>query len=350
MFRNLERDAKLNKALWVDVIIDHLRSRALEARVADTSSGTTDAVIEISVAGRRYAHRVEVKAPVGPATLRTIASRSPARRRVMVITDHLTPAAIQTCRELELACADLDGNMYLHLGATRIEVEGRPRTRSKELAQPAHTSSQLMTRSAAQIVFLLLTDPATVDIPTRDLAHASGTALGSVSAVLRELSTQGYVSTLSNGRRRLHRAAQLFDRWVEAYRLRLHARLDAGYYRTDTPHWWTGAETALRDTDAQWGGETAAWHLDQTLRPARGVVYAAKTPTGLLQTFRMRKADPESANLILRHRFWTMPAWQNSPAVPTPLIYADLAASDDPRLAEAATRLRETDELLRRLS
>lgn len=350
MFRNLERGEKLNERLWVDVIIDHLRGRGLKARVAGSANGTPDAVVEISVAGRHYSHWVEVKAPAGPAALRAIASRSPARRRVLVITDHLTPAAIDTCRDLELACADLDGNMYLHLGATHIEVEGRPRTRSKELARPAHTPSQLMTRSAAQIVFLLLTDSSIIETPTRDIAYASGTALGSVSTVLRELGTQGYVSTLPDGRRRLHRTAQLFDRWVEAYRLRLYARLDAGYYQTDTPHWWTGAENALRETDAQWGGETAAWHLDPHLRPAHGVVYAAKTPTGLLQTFRMRKADPESANLILRHRFWHMPAWQKSPVVPTPLIYADLAASDDPRLAEAATRLRETDELLRRLS
>ena len=349
MFRNSERSEKLNGRHWLDVVIDYLNRRDLQATVADSADGTADAVVVINAAGRRYTHRVEVKAPAGPAALRAIASKLSTRQRVLVITDHLTPAAIETCRDLGLACVDLDGNMYLRLGATRIEVEGRPRTRSKELAQPA-PSSQLMTRSAAQIVFLLLAEPSTVEFPIRELARASGTALGSVSTVLRELSTQGYLSTLPDGRRRLHRTEHLFDRWVEAYRLRLHARLDAGYYRTDRPHWWTGAESTVREANAQWGGETAAWYLDRHLRPAHGVVYAAKTPTALLQAFRMRKADPDGANLVLRHRFWNMPAWQQSPAVPTPLIYADLVAGDDPRLAEAATRLRDSDDLLRRLS
>lgn len=350
MFRKIEHNRKVNDRLWVDVVIGNLRSRDLQATVVDDADGTADATIAIKAGGRRYTRQVEVKAPAGPATLRTIASRLPTLRRVLVITDHLTAAAIETCRDLGLACADLDGNMYLHLGATHIEVEGRPRTRSKELAQPAHTTSQLMTRSAAQLVFLLLADPLTIEFPMRDLARASGTAVGSVSTLLRELSAQGYLSTLPDGRRRLHRTAQLFDRWVEAYRVRLHSRLDAGYYQTDTPHWWTGAESAVREANAQWGGETAAWYLDRHLRPARGVVYAATIPTGLLRTFRMRKADPDTANLVLRHRFWDMPAWQQFHTVPTPLIYADLAAGDDPRLAEAATRLRDTDELLRRLS
>jgi len=40
--------------------------------------------------------------------------------------------------------------------------------------------------------------------------------------------------------------------------------------------------------------------------------------------------SPPAANVAVRQRFWTLPSWTDSPTVPTPLVYADCVASDDP--------------------
>ena len=55
----------------------------------------------------------------------------------------------------------------------------------------------------------------------------------------------------------------------------------------------------------------------------------------------------QSHTLLVRALWWTPDS--GALVAPTPLIYADLLASDDPRQIEIAAELRRTDALLRRL-
>jgi len=350
MFNNSERSPGLNECSWLDVVVAHLRERDLDVKITQESVATRDAVLTISTRSEEHTLTAEFKSKASPAMVAALATATTTtEHRVLLITEHLTTATVQACRSMGLACTDLDGNMSLRLGAVQIEVEGRPRRLSKDLAPAQSASSQLMTRSGVQVLFVLLSDPTTVNLPMRDLGRASGTALGSVSAIFRELAAENYLSTRDNGLRHLHRTAHLLDRWVEGYRLRLHLKLTLGSYETDTVRWWTSADAAIRNARGQWGGETAAWHMDRHLLPSRGVVYAHDTPIRLLADFRMRKTSMSAASVAIRRKFWHVAAWDESITVPSPLVYADLLASDDPRQTEAALRLRMTDELLRRL-
>jgi hypothetical protein len=83
------------------------------------------------------------------------------------------------------------------------------------------------------------------------------------------------------------------------------------------------------------------------LHPKRAVIYAPDVPKRLATEYRFRRSEGEGS-VEVRQRFWLLPA-DPSLTVPTPLIYADLVASGDPRLAEAAADLRESDALLQRL-
>src|SRR5262249_50409929 len=145
-----------------------------------------------------------------------------------------------------------------------------------------------------------------------------------------------------------HRTRELFGRWVEAYTFDLYPRLTLARFDAPDPNWWTGADDALHAAHAQWGGETAAHFLDRRPRPARAVVYAPEVPRRLAPEYRLRKATGEG-NVEIRERFWDLPDATTQPTVPTPLVYADLIASGEPRQVEAATKLRERDDLLRRL-
>jgi hypothetical protein len=138
------------------------------------------------------------------------------------------------------------------------------------------------------------------------------------------------------------------SRWVEAYAFDLWPRLTLGNFEASDPSWWTKADEAMRATDAQWGGETAAPLLNAHLRPGKAVIYALALPKQLIIDYRLRKSSADG-NVEIRKRFWNFPGSRAQLTVPSPLIYADLIASGDPRQLEAAADLREHDELLRRL-
>lgn len=192
----------------------------------------------------------------------------------------------------------------------------------------------------------MLCDPLIITAPYRDIANRSGASLGTVQWVVKELERAGYVYSSAHSRQ-LNRIRDLFNRWVEAYTLDLWPRLTLARLESTDPAWWTKADEALLAEQGQWGGETAAHHLNPHLRPSRAVIYAAEVPQRLVIDHRLRKARDEG-NVEIRERFWNFPQ-PLSLTVPSPLIYADLIASADPRQLEAAAHLRGHDELLQRL-
>jgi hypothetical protein len=169
-------------------------------------------------------------------------------------------------------------------------------------------------------------------------------SLGTVQWVLTELEVAGYATTKP---RQLYQTRGLFNRWVEAYTLNLWPRLTLATFDATDPSWWRGADDDLRAAGAQWGGESAAHKINPRLLPQRAVIYAPEVPRTLALEHRFRKPEREG-DVEIRQLFWHLPA-DPSLTVPTPLIYADLVASADPRLTEAAADLRENDALLRRL-
>src|SRR5262249_18468673 len=252
----------------------------------------------------------------------------------LLVSPHLTDHVLEACRGLGVNCADAAGNLYLRFGHVLLDIRGRrPASRP-----PASPTLRAFRTAGVQVVFVLLSAPDLVNAAMRDIATASGTALGSVHAVFSDLVAQAYLETLQSGGRRLHLARQLFDRWVEAYRLNLYPKLHRGSYFAADPTWWRTADQAVREAGCQWGGETAAWHLDRHLKPARGIVYAAAVPSGLLATYRMRRTAAD-VSLWVRRKFWRLPDDERTLTTPTTLVYADLIATADPRQVEAAQTL-----------
>jgi hypothetical protein len=243
---------------------------------------------------------------------------------------------------LSVNCADAAGNLYLRFGHVLLDIRGRrPASRA-----PASRTLRAFQTAGVQVIFVLLSAPDLVNAAMRDIATASGTSVGSVHAVFSDLEAQGYLETRPAGRRRLHLARQLFDHWVEAHRLNLYPKLHLGSYSAADPTWWRSADHAVRAAGCQWGGETAAWHLDRHLKPARGIVYADALPSGLLAKYRMQRTATDGS-LWVRRRFWRLPDDDRTLTTPTTLIYADLIATADPRQVEAGQTLRMHNDLLR---
>ena len=301
---------------------------------------------------------IRVNAPVGSelydVQFKTKISRSSAGaihhqgdRRLLVVSPHISDSVAEVWRDRDIHFVDSAGNMYMRWPELLVDVRGR---RGPSTPRPTRSGQPLRAfkSSGLRVLFILLSEPNGADLPYREVARASGSSLGTVQWVMKELEQLGYVQTGREGRR-LSRVADLFNKWVEAYALDLWPRLTLGRFESADTAWWTRANQTMADEALQWGGETAAHFLNPYLRPGKAVIYAAALPQRLVLRYRLRKADADG-NVEIRKRFWNVPRMASQALVPTPLIYADLVASGDPRLLEAAAEMREHDDGLRRLS
>jgi hypothetical protein len=250
--------------------------------------------------------------------------------------------------------------VFLRWDGVRIDVRGRGPVRgpvpdSGVVAGPS--ARRPFTRSGAQVTFCLLSWPALCAGTVREIARASGAAVGTVAMVLRDLQAGGYLIREPSGRR-LVRAGELLTRWTEAYALSLAASLHLGAYRAADPQWWAGARLDLRQAGVDLGGEAAGSVMDAHLRPAGVLLYADAVPARVLAAHRCRRVeDLREANVVVRRRFWTHPdpaAHDQAPAgqdglVPPVLVYADLLVSGEPRQRDHAQRLRTRDARLEQL-
>jgi hypothetical protein len=318
----------------VDAAVRHLTEAGLD--VTELPHGALRIGSEV--------YEVQVRTRVAPVT--AAALRGGHRGQVLIVTGYVPEPVAESWRREDIPFVDAAGNLYLRGTGILVDIRGRRRPAAPRPAQPGKPLRAFQP-SGLKILFVLLADPELTGATYRDIAGGAGTSLGTVQWVLKELEETGHLSSEA-GTRRLHRIRELFQRWVEAYPLYLHPRLLLARFDAPDPDWWHRADEDLRSLGAQWGGETAAHHLYRRLRPGRAVVYAPEVPRRLALDFHLRKAEGEG-DVEIRQRFWRLPDEQQGLTVPSPLVYADLIASAEPRQVEAAVHLREQDALLRRL-
>ncbi|MFD5249534.1 type IV toxin-antitoxin system AbiEi family antitoxin [Amycolatopsis sp. NPDC058340] len=263
----------------------------------------------------------------------------------LLFTTYLSEPVAERLRARGIDYVDAAGNAHLSWDDVLIDVRGR--------RKPAVPAGRISSRGAGafgraglQVLFVLLSWPEAAAFPYRRLAEMSGVSLGTVKTVIDELTRAGYLYERGN-ERRLARGAELLDRWSEAYSITLDTSLALGEFATADLSWWPDAEADLLSAGVQVGGEAGASLIDPHLRPASLTLYADGLPVRLLGRYRLARAE-NGGNVHIRRRFWQAPG-PESWIVPSPLIYADLLASGDPRQREHGDRIRSDDDRLKRI-
>jgi hypothetical protein len=321
----------------------NLDEAGVTTKVEASKSPTTDGRLRVDTPTGLLTYEIELKSRVSTNSAATLVTEQ-SRRRV-IVTEYVSDPVAAILHRSGVHYMDTAGNMYLRGPGLLIDIRGRPRRPTTDDLKPA--TLRAFRASGVRVLFSLLCEPESVAAPYRQIAHRSSVSLGTVQKVLTELDETGYV--YSDGQRRLQRLSELLDRWVEAYTLNLWPKLTLGRFDTTDHDWWRRIDPILRATEAQWGGETAAHRLQTRLSPEKAVIYAATIPSELVIAGRLRKAQ-DQGDVEIRRRFWNFDEDQPPITVPTPLVYADLLATADPRQREAAEHLRANDKLLRRLS
>lgn len=304
-----------------------------------------DAVLVVALDAPPRPFYVEVKSAITAASVLSL--HRAARPDRVVFTSRLTPAVMGACRQLGIGCADADGNVFLRVGSSAVDIQGRPATESRRFLQSRGNGGRLTSRSGLQIVFVLLAAPELRSASLRTIAELADTSLGSAAAVVNELDERRFLVESKAGKRTLRSGGELLDLWVDGYRLRFAKRLLLGTFSAHESRWWETAKRLVRDVGGQWGGESALWYSDADLRPGRGIVYLEAIPNRLVAGLRLQRDVTDDARVELRRRFWRVPSLVDSAVAPSPLVYADLLTDGDPRLVEAAADLRTTDLALR---
>ncbi len=131
---------------------------------------------------------------------------------------------------------------------------------------------------------------------------------------------------------------------METYPEKLRPKAHIGDFHADDPYWWQGFD--IQEFHGYWGGEIAAAHYTNYLKPAIATVYLLKeAKSKFLAVTRLRAAPEamfeETGMVKLYLAFWrdaVLPfvGIAKPGLVPPVLAYADLSATADSRNLEAA--------------
>lgn len=150
-----------------------------------------------------------------------------AEARPLLLTDYIPPRLAQRLVEAGVNFVDEAGNVYIDWpGKLYIRVQG---ARPKRLAEAK--IGRLSQPSGLQVVFVFLAEPRAVSMSYRELAKASGVALGSVAQVVQEMKKKGYLEQRGHDEWLLIRKRELFDFWLGGYGDVLRPKLVVGRFQ-----------------------------------------------------------------------------------------------------------------------
>ncbi|NTZ83252.1 hypothetical protein FCJ61_09655 [Burkholderia metallica] len=323
------------------------RFNARPVRVPAAYRARADAMVRFDVAGQvvempvAVSLRVESLAGALAELRRRGGGTAPAsgERPLMLVAPHLSAELAAGLIDQGIPFLDTAGNVCLIQPEATVMIAGRP----KPARTPRRQASRATTPKGLAVMFALATQPGLVAQPYREIAAASGVALGTVNLAMDDLIARGLVGQRRNGERLIPDWPRFVQEWVALYPSRLRAKLPARRFAALAPDWWRGFDFAA--FDAQLGGEPAADLLTHDLKPAAITVYThGAVPNRLLLQARLR--PDEHGDVELLEAFWPpSPAldWreQDVPLVPPLLIYADLVSSGDSRNLAAAEHIHD---------
>lgn len=330
----------LNLALEALQRTTGIEGQVIAFEAENAKGGRTNAQLKMAANGQQYAYLAEVRRIDRFAHLQDMKNRAAViAENLLLVAPRLTAEAAEKCREIDLQFIDAAGNAYLRQPGLMVLVKGE-RLKEKENQPWAREEAKGKgTATNLRMIFALLCKAELLNAPYRAIKDTAGIALGAVGWVFHDLEERGFTLGGKNkGGRRLVEREKLAQEWITNYPIKLRPKLNARRFTAPTPDWWRNIE--ITRYNAQWGGEVAAEKLTGHLRAETVTIYfrkgeAKKQLTKLVVDHKLR-ADPKG-KIEMLDAFWDFQDEQPIPeTVPPLLVYADLAATLEPRNLETA--------------
>jgi hypothetical protein len=299
-----------------------------------------DAQVEIEINGQRHPYLAEVKRIDRFALLQDLKYRAlPDAVNLLLVAPRITAEAAEKCRAIDLQFIDAAGNAYLRQPGLLVWVKGERPKENEDLHWAKDAAKGKGTATNLRMLFALLCKPALLNAPYRVIKDTAGIALGAVGWVFFDLDERGHIlGGKQKGGRVFVERQKLVHEWVTNFPIKLRPKLNPRKFAAPAQGWWKKVD--ITRYNAQWGGEVAAEKLTAHLRPETVTIYfhAGKEKKNLTKFVADNKlrADPKGDIEILE-AFWDFNDENIMPeTVPPLLVYADLAATLDPRNLETA--------------
>ena len=248
----------------------------------------------------------------------------------MVVADRIFPTLKELLREKKIGYLDNAGNIYLHADDNFIWLDG-----NKPIAEEKPVTNRAFTKTGLKTVFYLLLHEDAINMPHRRLADATDVALGNIKNVIGGLKDAGFILQVTEKVMKLQNKKMLLDRWIAGYRETLKPALQIGKFRFWNNEQLLNWQTLPIEHGATvWGGEPAAEHLTNYLRPEILTAYTTELKGNIIPKWRLIPDD--KGNVQLYKKFWKDELANPEPFAPPLLVYADLLLTDDPRCRETA--------------
>lgn len=266
-----------------------------------------------------------------------------AKARPLLLADYLTPRLAERLVEAGVNFVDEAGNVYIDRpGKLYIRVQGARLKRFREAK-----IGRLSQLSGLQVVFVLLTEPRAVSMSYRELAKASGVALGSVAQVVQELKAKGYLEQKGRDQWLLNRKRELLDFWLGGYGDVLRPKLVVGRFQPperDLDQTLVKLQKEAEATRIAWAltGGFAAYLLTRHFRGDQLGFFVSEWPAGLTKTLKWLPSHHGPVTVLRRFSplvfFARKDPSEISVAHPL-LVYAELVFQGRERELEAAKLL-----------
>lgn len=334
----------------IEAVIEKLQDLKLSVHLTpqkaqDATSSPFDAMLMLEAGQQRQYFQVVVINRLNVATAARLAglvaqTGTKGKAEILVIADHIQPAVAEILEEHGLHYADSHGNIQILSPPLLIHVRGIKKKSTRE-----EKPIRAFKGEGLRVIFALLLAKELVSTSYRNLAELTGASHGVVQYTLKDLERLDYVVRLGRSNRMLREAEHLLDRWAEAYAENFKSKISYGWYEftnEETRSNWTEIEL---DTDLErWGSEPAAAIKTKYLKPELLTIYTREAKAAFIRKFRIRPAGKREVEVV--RSFWPvqleteLPQHFEGRCVPDIVTYADLVATNDPRNAEVAAKLR----------
>jgi hypothetical protein len=326
--------------------------RALEAikdvDVRERETGLpagADAKLVLRTNAGQLAYLVEVKRTVTAAGLEHVLQQliryaSGTKAKALLLTNYISPNLAERLIGRGVNFADAAGNVYLNWpGKLHIEIQG------KKQRQIAEAKSERLTQpSGLRVLYALITQPPENWGVYRDIAKASGVALGSTAWIIRELKAKAYLVQKGRDEWRLTQKRKLLDLWVEGYGARLRPNVLIGRYKPDEANlvqMLSVLGNELEDKKISWAltGGFAADILTRHFRGEQLSFFAQEWSLDLTRRLKWLPSDRGSVTVL--RKFSPLVAFnpETPPSQPVAhplLVYAELIFQGRERELETA--------------
>jgi hypothetical protein len=253
----------------------------------------------------------------------------------ILIADAISDNVKTVLREHKINYLDASGNAFIQsqMGLS-VFINGQ-----KTVSKPEINKDKAFTKKGLVVVYHLLIDDSLLNATYRTISEKTETSLDTVTKVLQSLRQQGFIVQVNEKTMRLTDKKRLFEKWADAYKMRLKPDLLLGKFRfknTEAQNNWKNIPLSITSV---WGGEPAADLLTNFLKPEIFTLYTTETRNALIMNYHFIP-DPNGAIEVYKPFENSIKGNTTSPL----LVYADLLNTGDSRNFEVAQKIKEKYE------